>query len=462
MSTLTPMIDPGLPKPGVRSWFAKGAIVVPTREREAVDRIYRQSRKSVLLSVALGYGFLYTCRLPLSVIKGPLISEGLFDAETLGRVGAAFAVGYAIGKALGGMLADFANVRKLFSICVFLSAITNLLMLGTHSVWAWSTLWFVNGWFQGSGAPCCGVSITNWFSLKERGRCYGLWSSSHSIGEGLTFVVTAMLVAHFGWQAGFAGPGLFCLGVAAVLWFTMRDRPQAMGLPPVADWKNDHGAAAGPIDTADQSPISKFAFLKSPAIWVLGLASASMYITRYAINSWAVLYLQEGRGYTLAQSGMMLGLSTMAGLIGCIAYGFISDQLFNARRPPATLIFGLLEITALLLIFYLPPGHPYLLAGAFALFGFTLSGLLAVLGGLFAIDIAGSKSTGMAMGFIGTLSYLGTAAQEWISGYLIGAGTTSVQGIKHYNFEKPILFWIGASVVSMLLASSLWRVAPKE
>jgi OPA family sugar phosphate sensor protein UhpC-like MFS transporter len=187
-----------------------------------------------------------------------------------------------------------------------------------------------------------------------------------------------------------------------------------------------------------------------------------MYITRDAINSWAVLYLQEGRGYTLAQSGMMLGLSTMAGLIGCIAYGFISDQLFNARRPPATLIFGLLEIIALLLIFYLPSGHPYFLAAAFALFGFTLSGLLAVLGGLFAIDIAGSKSTGMAMGFIGTLSYLGTAAQEWISGYLIGAGTTTVQGIKHYDFEKPILFWIGASIVSMLLASSLWRVAPKE
>ena len=104
MSTLRPTIDPGLPKPGVRSWFAKGATVAPTRDRGAVDRIYRQTRKSVLLSVALGYGFLYTCGLPLSVIKGPLINEGLFDAETLGRVGAAFAVGYAIGKALGGMI----------------------------------------------------------------------------------------------------------------------------------------------------------------------------------------------------------------------------------------------------------------------------------------------------------------------------------------------------------------------
>ena len=32
-------------------------------------------------------------------------------------------------------------------------------------------------------------------------------------------------------------------------------------------------------------------------MWVLGLASACMYVSRYAINSWGMLYLQENRGY---------------------------------------------------------------------------------------------------------------------------------------------------------------------
>jgi len=289
-----------------------------------------------------------------------------------------------------------------------------------------------------------------------------VWSSSHSIGEGLTFVATSVLVAHFGWEAGFIGPGLFCVLVGMGLFFTLRDRPETQRLPPVADWKNDHGDRPAAAPAAVLRAAERYAFLKSPTIWILALASATMYVSRYAINSWAMLYLQEGRGYTMQQAGLMLGLNTSAGLLGCIAYGFLSDKVFNARRPPATLLFGLLEITALVLIFTLPPGHPWLLGGAFLLFGFTLSGLLAALGGLFAIDIAGRRSTGAAMGFVGTVSYFGTGVQEWISGRLIQSGTTVIDGVKHYDFRNAIVFWIGASVLSMLLAASLWRVKAKE
>lgn len=37
--------------------------------------------------------------------------------------------------------------------------------------------------------------------------------------------------------------------------------------------------------------------LSYPTIWILGLASAANYVTRYAINSWGPLYLQEARGF---------------------------------------------------------------------------------------------------------------------------------------------------------------------
>ena len=38
-------------------------------------------------------------------------------------------------------------------------------------------------------------------------------------------------------------------------------------------------------------------------MWVVAVASALMYVTRYAINSWGVLYLQEIRGYSLVDAG---------------------------------------------------------------------------------------------------------------------------------------------------------------
>ena len=38
------------------------------------------------------------------------------------------------------------------------------------------------------------VSLRQWFPAKELGLVYGIWSAAHSIGEGITFLVTPRLV----------------------------------------------------------------------------------------------------------------------------------------------------------------------------------------------------------------------------------------------------------------------------
>ena len=479
------MSEPSLSSPGCESaarswnplrWFAAGCDAPQITDPDRINPLYRRNRLSVMFAITCGYGFGYTCRLPLSVMKKPLLDEGVFTAEWLGLIGSAFSIGYAVGKLVNGFLADHANVRRFFAAGVLMSALINLAMLGSVSPWFWAILWGMNGWFQGAGSPCSGVALANWFSPRERGRYYGIFSSSHSLGEGLTFVLNSLLVAHLGWRAGFAGPGVFCVLVAFGILLLLRDRPETLGLPPVADWRNDHptlvaNAPAAPPEIGR----NQFQALRMPAMWVLGLSSACMYVSRYAINSWGMLYLQECRHYTTVEAGLMLGLNTGAGLAGCVVYGFVSDKFFNARRPPVTLIFGLVEVVALVLIFVTPPGHPGLLSVAFLLFGFTLSGLLAVLGGLFAVDIIGRRAAGAAMGFIGIISYFGNAMQEWVSGRLIQRGITLetvtklnekgqtiVTQVKHYDFSTVIAFWIGASVLSVVLAALLWRVKTKE
>jgi OPA family sugar phosphate sensor protein UhpC-like MFS transporter len=82
---------------------------------------------------------------------------------------------------------------------------------------------------------------------------------------------------------------------------------------------------------------------------------------------------------------------------------------------------------------------------------------MASLGGLFAVDIAPKGATGAAMGFVGIFSYLGAALQENISATLISNNLQITQDIRIYNFDEVIIFWIGSSVISLLLAATLWN-----
>ncbi len=439
-------------------FFAAGEDRPPLGDGREIDRLYRRNRISIMLAITIGYGIAYMCRLGLSVVKKPLIDGGIFTADDLGVIGSAIFYGYAFGKLVNGFLADHANIKKFLAAGIFLSALVNIAMGWSVLLWVWVVLWAFNGWFQGFGAPGGIVALSQWFSNRERGRYYGIWSTAHSLGEGLTFVGSSALVSYFGWRAGFTGPGIACLLVALAVYLSMQDRPQTLGLPAVADWRNDHAivasAAAGKRKTTWQMQVS---ILRLRSIWLLAFSSATMYMTRYGMNSWGMLYLQEVKGYSGLEAGGLLALNPLAGIAGCAAYGFVSDKIFQARRPPVNLICALLEIVALAIMFLSPPGHPYLLSVAFLLYGFSINGLVTSLGGLFAVDIAPKKAAGAAMGFIGVFSYLGAAIQERISGHLIRQGTIIVEGIRHYDFDAAVTFWLGTSVVSMILAAMLWR-----
>lgn len=444
---------------GVFSYFARGADAAPLPPGE-VDALYRKQRLRIIIAITLGYAVSYTCRLALGIVKKPLIDGGIFTPTELGLIGSALFYTYAFGKLSNGFLADHTNPKRLFALGIILSAICNLGMGLSTTVTAAVILWGLNGWFQSFGAPASVVSLSQWYSNRERGRFYGIWATSHSIGEGLSFLVGATLVAALGWRFGFFAPAALCAAVAVFCYFWLQDRPQTFGLPAVADWRDDRWEAA-PKPNEAAVWRTQLSILKIPAIWVLAISSALAYVTRYAINSWGVLYLQEARGYSLPAAGSLLALSTVAGVIGAIAFGVLSDKVFGARRPPANLLFALIEIVGLGLIFFGPNNHAVLILGMIA-FGFGMTGLFISIGGLFATDICPKRVAGAALGMIGVFSYLGAAVQEQVSGALIDQGMRIVDGVRIYDFDAPIVFWLATSVASMLLAATLWKTRLRD
>ena len=414
---------------------------------------------STFLAATLGYGMYYVCRLSLNVVKKPIVDEGVFSETELGIIGAVLFFTYAVGKFMNGFLADRSNINRFMSTGLLVTALVNLCLGFVHSFILFAVLWGISGWFQSMGAASCVVGLSRWFTDKKRGSFYGFWSASHNIGEAMTFIIVASIVSALGWRYGFLGAGLVGLIGALVVWRFFHDTPQSKGLPAVnaPEKKKEMDA----LETEEFNRAQK-AVLRNPAIWILALSSAFMYISRYAVNSWGVFYLQAEKGYSTLDASFIISISSVFGIVGTMFSGVISDRFFGGRRNIPALIFGLMNVFALCLFLLVPGVHFWMDALAMILFGLGIGVLICFLGGLMAVDIAPRNASGAALGVVGIASYIGAGLQDVMSGVLIEGNKRLVDGVEVYDFTYINWFWIGAALLSVLLALLVWNARSKE
>ena len=414
---------------------------------------------STFLAATLGYGMYYVCRLSLNVVKKPIVDEGVFSETELGIIGAVLFFTYAVGKFMNGFLADRSNINRFMSTGLLVTALVNLCLGFVHSFILFAVLWGISGWFQSMGAASCVVGLSRWFTDKKRGSFYGFWSASHNIGEAMTFIIVASIVSALGWRYGFLGAGLVGLIGALVVWRFFHDTPQSKGLPAVnaPEKKKEMDA----LETEAFNCAQK-AVLRNPAIWILALSSAFMYISRYAVNSWGVFYLQAEKGYSTLDASFIISISSVFGIVGTMFSGVISDRFFGGRRNIPALIFGLMNVFALCLFLLVPGVHFLMDALAMMLFGLGIGVLICFLGGLMAVDIAPRNASGAALGVVGIASYIGAGLQDVMSGVLIEGNKQLVDGVEVYDFTYINWFWIGAALLSVLLALLVWNARSKE
>ena len=414
---------------------------------------------STFLAATLGYGMYYVCRLSLNVVKKPIVDEGVFSETELGIIGAVLFFTYAVGKFMNGFLADRSNINRFMSTGLLVTALVNLCLGFVHSFILFAVLWGISGWFQSMGAASCVVGLSRWFTDKKRGSFYGFWSASHNIGEAMTFIIVASIVSALGWRYGFLGAGLVGLIGALVVWRFFHDTPQSKGLPAVnaPEKKKEMDA----LETEEFNRAQK-AVLRNPAIWILALSSAFMYISRYAVNSWGVFYLQAEKGYSTLDASFIISISSVFGIVGTMFSGVISDRFFGGRRNIPALIFGLMNVFALCLFLLVPGVHFWMDALAMILFGLGIGVLMCFLGGLMAVDIAPRNASGAALGVVGIASYIGAGLQDVMSGVLIEGNKRLVDGVEVYDFTYINWFWIGAALLSVLLALLVWNARSKE
>ena len=195
----------------------------------------------------------------------------------------------------------------------------------------------------------------------------------------------ASIVSILGWRFGFLGAGLVGVLGALIVWRFFHDTPQSEGLPPVNMPKEEKTRSEAETEAFNRA---QKAVLRNPAIWILALSSACMYVSRYAVNSWGVFYLEAQKGYTTLDASFIISVASVCGIVGTMFSGVISDKFFGGKRNVPALLFGLLNVSALCLFLLVPGVHLWLDVLAMIMFGLGIGVLLCFLGGLMAVDIA--------------------------------------------------------------------------
>lgn len=429
-------------------------------EEEKVDSAYRILRNRTFWGATIAYSLYYVCRMSINVVKQPLIDEGVLTAGELGIIGSALLFVYAVGKFMNGFIADYCNIRRFMATGIFISALVNLILgvLGLFTVpsfvifVSFVLLWGINGWVQSMGSAPGVISLSRWFPQSKRGSYYSLFSTSPYIGEFISYNLLALVVVWSGWQAGFIVAAVAGLAGTAIILLFVADTPESKGLPSI------QALSGETLTKEDEKPTKELQrlILKHPGIWVIAISSAFIYITKYAIAGWGVLFLQKQHGFSLEDASQIIAFSAIFGVLGTVLAGWLSDAIFKSDRVKPAVLSGILSSLSLFLFLFVGGGF-VLNIFYVSLFSLSVGVLYCIVAGLMAVDIVPRKATGAALGVVGISSYIAAGFQDIISGYLIEGFTVVENGTDVYDFGPVSYFWIAASVISFIVPVLNWK-----
>jgi sugar phosphate permease len=435
-----------------------------------------RARSTTLLVLWTTYASFYLCRNNV----GPAVKsmrEALgFTALEMGFVLGTVKLGYATGQLVNGQLTERFGARRILGIGMVGSAVATLLfaaapwlaglpvvggialgfvdlgrLVGLESkagatLGVMLALAFANGWFQAGGWPPVVKVAGRWFPLAQRGRTMGILGTSYTIGSALAIFVVGWLLTLFGggWRIAFVVPPVLLLVSYAHTSARLQEHPPAGDV--------EGGADAPPAHDRLKVSEALAATLGNPRIWVLAIGLFGVDAVRYGFLDWAPGHLAEVHHTGPLSAALKTAVFPLAGALGTLSSGWISDRFFQSRRAPVCAIL-LAAVGGLTLLYRVAVGlgsGPTVVILALVGYGLFASHILLV--GTAAQDFARKGATAAAAGFVDFMGHVGAFSGDVVTGWARG----------RYGWDGAIVWWAAAAVGSALFVATLWRARPLE
>jgi sugar phosphate permease len=257
----------------------------------------------------------YVQRLGFNVAERTVRGDLGLDREQIGRVMAAWSLGYALLQLPSGWLADrFGSRRVLTVLALAWSVLTGLVGLAWdfHSL---LVLWFCMGLAQAGIFPCSAKSIGQWFGDSGRASAAGLLGSSMALGSAIAPALTGLLVSHHHWPLVFVAYAVLGIFWSAAYFAAVPDAPAGSGgspSPPPAWTRQDW-----------------FTLVTSVPMILLCGQQFFRACGMAFFYTWFATFLQETRGVNLAEAGFMTGAVGLGAMAGGLLGGLSSDWLLR-------------------------------------------------------------------------------------------------------------------------------------
>ena len=395
----------------------------------------------VLALTVAAYVITYMDRVVISTAVPSIQKEFGFSIVTMGWILGAFQWAYALFQIPGGWFGDRIGPRRALSlIVIWWSIFTSATTLAWSAI-SMATVRFLFGMGEAGAFPIATRSLSRWMLPAERGFSQGITHAGSRLGAALTPALVAYIIGGYGWRAPFVCFGLLGLVWAAVWFWYYRDSPAEHKAMNASELELIQSALG--TEPAARRTVPWKQILSSPQMWMI----CAMYFC-YAYNvsvylTWFPKYLSDARGFSLQKMGLYASLPLLAGTLGDLGGGWISDILARffgsiklARRGVAITGFLLSAVSIVAATLTSDP-LTSVIYSCFAMFGMELT-----VGVSWAVTIdIGGQSAGSVSALMNTFGNTGGAMASVLTGYFVKAS----------GWNLPFLVVAGFSILAALL-----------
>ena len=378
----------------------------------ATDRTYRRWRWQIFAITWLAYAGFYLTRKSFPVAKIGIQNDpslGMSKLE-MSWIDTAYLIAYAIGQFAFGIAGDKLGTRIVVLIGMFASVFAAVVNGASTFTILFGVMWCIQGFAQSTGWAPLNKNMSTFFSQRERGLVMGFWCTNFALGGFVASIIAGWAGDRWGWRYAYYFPAALLLGVAVLFWLFQRNKPEDAGLPPIEQYHGEPPAVLVEGDRpAHESEGSWFLIgqvLRNRMVILLSVIYFLLKPARYAILFWGPLYINHRLGTNMTQSGAVSAMFELAGPVGAVSGGYISDRLFGTRRVPVCVI-CLLLLGGLLLVLNHMPADRYILGACLFAIGFLLFTPDTLVAGAAAIDFGTKKGASTASGMINGCGSIG-------------------------------------------------------